>query len=150
MSGAVQPLLSYGAQEGNLTGTYDILIGNNSTGPELGAGDGSGYYTDALNGVAGAGAITPDPTTVSGDPGSANVVVTASQNDAGNGIIVALDATFDQDAFSQIAFGAPVSLTLTTDVAVFDTATYPGFSVWTWIGFYLDAFEGQTVTVVMS
>lgn len=137
--------------------TLTLIVGGPaSTGaldPPL-IGDGTGFNTAAL--AAGSGQIGflngYDGSTGGNGPTAGGFTFPALGWTGANGglFFVALQGTLSQNAFTSIALGPPANLNFLSAAATFDTADWPGFSVWMWADGNEFAFLGQTLDVTLS
>lgn len=117
------------------------------------SGDGSGFNTQSfatggqigtLNGYDGNNG-PPGPTA-----GGFTFPALGWTGANGGLFFVALQGTLSQNAFTNIALGPPANLNFLSAAATFDTADWPGFSVWMWADGNEFAFLGQTLDVTLS
>lgn len=132
---------------------FTINVGANSNGPIPAfpfASDGTGFYDGATNGGDTCGGSTPSPP-ISG-PG-AQVSCAGWTGGAGvNGhFVIVLYGTHAQSYFASVAVGAPASLSFNSSSAsVYDTTTYPGYTVWAWADTHEYTYIGDNLGVTFS
>lgn len=134
--------------------TFHIGIGVDSTGPLLGFGynsDGTGYYTDQLNGhITNCGSITPAVVLVGG--GQVTFVGWGGSAPYSSKFFgIGINATLPQHLFGSVSLGAPVGLVFATASASdYSTTDYPGFTIWTWADLHEYDFIGANPLVTLA
>lgn len=135
--------------------------GPNSFGPLNPAytGDGSGFNTQSF-GTGGQMGTLNGYLGTSGPPGPSagpwDVAAMGWEGGIGQAgaaaFFIAAKGTLAQNAFTQIALGAPAGYSfLSANVQTFDTTSYPGFSIWIWTDAGHEfSYIGQTLTVTLS
>lgn len=131
-----------------MTQIVSIDASLNSLGPVTGGGDGNGYWDGSTNGgVSVVGNPNPDPADING----AQVSCIAYQS-VPDTFVVVVYGTVAQTLFSTLDFidknSDPESYD--TSLATFDTATFPGFSMWTWPALVTYPFFGAPNPVAIT